>query len=95
MIYSRTLSDEMNSILISSILETLEKTKDCERVRDTTIAYICRKCCDIFSNSKMKKNNKIDSFREIAYKYVDDIEKNIDEYKNDNERTRKQSTAVA
>ena len=90
MVYSRTLSDEMDSILISSILETLEKTKDCERVRDTTIAYICRKCCDIFSNSKMKKDNKIDSFREMAYKYVDDIEKNIEEYKNDLEKSRKQ-----
>ena len=83
MIYSRTLSDEMDSILISSIMETLEKTKDCEMVRNTTIAYICRKCCDIFANSKMKKDNKIDSFRNIAYKYVDDIEKNIEEYKND------------
>ena len=30
MIYSRTLSEEMDSILISSILETLKKTKDCE-----------------------------------------------------------------
>ena len=95
MVYSRTLSDEMDSILISSILETLEKTKDCEKVRDTTIAYICRKCCDIFANSKMKKNNKIDSFREIAYKYVDDIEKNIEEYKNDIEKSKEQSTAVA
>ena len=95
MVYSRTLSDEMDSILISSILETLEKTKDCERLRDTTIAYICKSCCDIFSNSKMKKDNKIDSFRNIAYKYVDDIEKNIEEYKNDIERTKKQSTAVA
>ena len=89
MVYSRTLSDEMDSILISSILETLEKTKDCERVRDNTIAYICKKCCDIFANSKMKKDNKIDSFREIAYKYVDDIEKNIEEYKNDLEKSRK------
>ncbi len=81
--YSRTLSEEIDSILISSILETLKKTKDCERVRDTTIAYICKKCCDIFSNSKMKKDDKIDSFRNIAYKYVDDLEKNIEEYKND------------
>ena len=89
MVYSRTLSDEMDSILISSILETLEKTKDCERVRDTTIAYICKSCCEIFANSKMKKDDKIDSFREIAYKYVNDIEKNIEEYKNDLERTRK------
>ena len=95
MIYSRTLSEEMDGILISSILETLEKTKDCEMVRNTTIAYICKKCCDIFSNSKMKKDNKIDSFRNIAYKYVDDIEKNIEEYKNDLERTKKQNTAVA
>ena len=95
MVYSRTLSDEMNGILISSILETLEKTKDCERVRDETIAYICRKCCDIFSNSKMKKDDKIDSFRGIAYKYVDDINKNIEEYKNDLERTRKQCATVA
>ena len=90
MIYSRTLSDEMDTILISSIMETLEKTKDCEKVRDTTIAYICRKCCDIFSNSKMKKDDKIDSFEKIAYKYVDDIESAIEEYKNDIERTRKQ-----
>ena len=89
MIYSRTLSEEMDGILISSILETLEKTKDCEMVRNTTIAYICKKCCDIFSNSKMKKDNKIDSFRNIAYKYVEDIEKNIEEYKNDLERTNK------
>ena len=83
MIYSRTLSEELDTILISTILETLEKTKDCERVRDTTIAYICKKCCDIFANSKIKKDDKIDSFRNIAYKYVDDIEKNIEEYKND------------
>lgn len=79
----RTLSEEMDTILISSILETLEKTKGCERVRDNTIAYICKSCCDIFANSKMKKDDKIDSFRNIAYKYVDDINKNIDEYNND------------
>lgn len=79
----RTLSEEMDSILISTILETLEKTKGYERVRDETIAYICKSCCDIFANSKMKKDNKIDSFENIACKYVDDIEKNIDEYKND------------
>lgn len=79
----RTLSEEMDTILISTILETLEKTKDCERVRDETIAYICKSCCDIFANSKMKKDDKIDSIRNIAYKYVDDINKNIEEYKND------------
>ena len=86
----RTLSEEMDTILISTILETLEKTKDCERVRDNTIAYICKSCCDIFANSKMKKDDKIDSFEKIAYKYVDDINKNIEEYKNDLERTKKQ-----
>lgn len=80
---TRTLSEEMDTILICSILEVLKKTKDCERVRDETIAYICKCCCDIFANSKMKKDYKIDSFRNIAYKYVDDIEKNIEEYKND------------
>lgn len=85
----RTLSEEMDTVLISSILETLEKTKDCERVRDNTIAYICKSCCDIFANSKMKKDDKIETFRNIAYKYVNDIEKNIEEYKNDLERTRK------
>lgn len=89
MIYSRTLSEEMDTILICSILETLEKTKDCEKVRDNTIAYICKKCCDIFSNSKIKKDDKIDSFRNIAYKYVDDIEKSIEEYKNDLKKTNK------
>ena len=95
MIYSRTLSEEMDTILISSILETFEKTKDCERVRDNTIAYIGKSCCDLFANSKMKKDDKIDSFRNIEYKYVDDIEKNIEEYKNDLEKSRKQYAAIA
>ena len=79
----RTLSEEMDTILISTILETLKKTKDCERVRDDTIAYICKSCCDIFANSKMKKDDKIDSFEKITKKYIDDINKNIDEYNND------------
>lgn len=79
----KTLSEEMDTILICSILETLKKTKDCEMVRDNTIAYICKCCCDIFANSKMKKDDKIDSFEKIACKYVDDIDKNIEEYKND------------
>ena len=90
----RTLSEEMDTILICSILETLKKTKDCEMVRDNTIAYICKSCCDIFANSKMKKDDKIDSFEKIANKYVDDINKNIEEYKNDLERSRKQSAAL-
>ena len=90
----RTLSEEMDTILISSILETLEKTKDCERVRDNTIAYICKSCCDIFANSKMKKDDKIDSFEKIANKYVDNIDKNIEEYKNDLEKSRKQSATI-
>lgn len=85
----KTLSEEMDSILICSILEVLEKTKGCERVRDNTIAYICKSCCDIFGNSKMKKNDKIDSFRKMAYKHVDDINKNIEEYKNDLEKSKK------
>lgn len=79
----RTLSEEMDTILICSILETLEKTKECERVRDNTIAYICKSCCDIFANSKMKKDDKIDSFEKMTKKYIDDINKNIDEYNND------------
>ena len=90
----RTLSEEMDTILICSILKTLEKTKGCERVRDNTIAYICKSCCDIFANSKMKKDDKIDSFEKIANKYVDDIDKNIEEYKNDLEKSRKQSETI-
>ena len=85
----RTLSEEMDTILISTILETLKKTKDCEMVRDNTIAYICKSCCDVFGNSKMKKDDKIDSFEKITKKYIDDINKNIDEYKNDIEKSRK------
>ena len=86
----RTLSEEMDTILISSIMETLEKTKNCERVRDDTIAYICKCCCDIFGNSRMKKDDKIDSFEKMANKYVDDIDNSIEEYNNDLEKSRKQ-----
>ena len=65
--HSKTLSEEMDSILISSIL-------DWERVRDNTIAYICKSCCDIFDSSKIKKDKKTDSFEKIAKKCVADPE---------------------
>ena len=42
----------------------------------------------------MKKDDKIDSFEKIANKYVDDINKNIEEYKNDLEKSRKQCAAL-
>lgn len=74
----KTLSGKIAHILISSILETFEKTKDYKKVRDFAIAHICICCCNILTNNRMKEEDKIDLFEKITKKCVDDVDKTID-----------------
>ena len=75
-----TLSYKIDTILLYNILDILEKTKDCEKARDYAIAYICRCCCNILTNNRIKKEEKIDSFEKITKKCVDDVDNAIDKY---------------
>lgn len=76
----QTLGDEMTTILLNSIFDILKKTKDYEEVRVYKIAYICNCCCNILTDSRIKKEDKIDVFEKIAKKCVDDVDKMIDKY---------------
>lgn len=83
-----TLSYKIDTILLYNILDILEKTKGCKKARDYAIAYICRCCCNILTNKKMKKEEKIDSFKKITKKCVDDVDNAIDKYNKNVEKTK-------
>lgn len=74
----KTLGGEITTILINSILDIFEKTKDCKKVRSFAIAHICICCCNILTNNRMKEDDKIDLFEKITKKCVDDVDKTID-----------------
>ena len=90
----KTLSYKIGTILLNNIFDILKKTKDHEEVRVCKIAHLCFCCCSILTENKIKKEDKIDLFEKIAKKCVDDIDKNIEEYKNDLEKSRKQCAAL-
>ena len=71
------LADEMTTILLSTIFDILKKTKDCEEVRVYKIAYVCNCCCNILADSVIKKEDKIDLFKDLAKECVDDVDKAI------------------
>ena len=90
----KTLSYKIGTILLNNIFDILKKTKDHEEVRVYEISHLCFQCCSILTDNRMKKEDKIDLFEKIAKKCVDDINKNIEEYKNDLEKSRKQCAAL-
>ena len=90
----KTLSYKIGTILLNNIFDILKKTKDHEEVRVYEISHLCFCCCSILTDNRIKKEDKIDLFEKIAKKCVDDIDKNIEEYKNDLEKSRKQCAAL-
>lgn len=76
----RTLGDEITTILLNTIFDILKKAKDYEGVRVYKIAYICNCCCNILTDSRIKKEWKIDIFNNLAKKCVDDVDKAIEKY---------------
>ena len=78
----RTLSDEIQSIMNNAMKEILEKTEGHNSARDYLVNSICRSCILVLTNTKYKKDEKIDAFkRQIDY-YISDIDKAIQDFSN-------------
>ena len=77
-----TLGDEIYSIMSDAMKEILEKTEGHESARDYLVNNVCRSCILVLTNTKYKKDEKIDSFkRQIDY-YINDIDKAIQDFSN-------------
>ena len=76
----RTLSDEISAIMDNAIKEILEKTEDHKSARDYLIKGVCHSCILALTNTKYKKDEKIDSFERQAERYVNDIDQAIEDF---------------
>ena len=77
-----TLGDEIYSIMSDAMKEILERTEGHESARDYLVNNVCRSCILVLTNTKYKKDEKIDSFkRQIDY-YINDIDKAIQDFSN-------------
>ena len=76
----KTLNEEISTIMDNSIKEILDRTEDHKSARDYLIKGVCNSCIIALTNSKYKKDEKIDSFKRQAERYVNDIDKAIEDF---------------
>ena len=76
----RTLSDEISAIMDNAIKEILDKTEDHKSARDYLIEGVCHSCILALTNTKYKKDEKIDYFKRQTEHYVSDIDKAIEDF---------------
>ena len=76
----RTLSDEISAIMDNAIKEILDRTEDHKSARDYLIKGVCHSCILALTNTKYKKDDKIDSFKRQAEHYVSDIDQAIEDF---------------
>ena len=76
----KTLSDEISAIIDNSIKEILERTEDHKSARDYLIKGVCHSCILALTNTKYKKDEKIDSFKRQVERYVSDINQAIEDF---------------
>ena len=76
----KTLSDEISAIMDNSIKEILDRTEGHKSARDYLIEGVCHSCILALTNSKYKKDEKIASFKRQAERYVNDIDKAIEDF---------------
>ena len=76
----KTLSDEISAIMDNSIKEILDRTEGHKSARDYLIKGVCHSCILALTNSKYKKDEKINSFKRQAERYVNDIDQAIEDF---------------
>ena len=76
----KTLNEEISTIMDNAIKEILDRTDDHKSARDYLIKGVCNSCIVALTNSKYKKDEKIASFKRQAERYVNDIDKAIEDF---------------
>ena len=76
----RTLSDEISAIMDNAIKEILDRTEGHKSARDYLIEGVCNSCILALTNTKYKKDEKIDYFKRQTDHYVSDIDQAIEDF---------------
>ena len=76
----RTLSEEISAIMDNAIKEILERTEGHKSAREYLIKGVCNSCILALTNSKYKKDEKIASVKGQVERYVNDIDKAIEDF---------------
>ena len=76
----KTLSEEISAIMDNAIKEILDRTEDHKSAREYLIQSVCNSCIFALANTKYKKDEKIASFKRQAERYVNDINKAIEDF---------------
>ena len=76
----RTLSDEISAIMDNAIKEILDRTEDHKSAREYLIQSVCNSCILALTNTKYKKDEKIDYFKRQTDHYVSDIDQAIEDF---------------
>ena len=76
----KTLSDEIQSIISDAMKEILERTEGHNSARNYLVNNVCRSCILVLSNTRYKKDEKIDSFKRQVDYYINDIDKSIEDF---------------
>ena len=76
----KTLNDEIIAIMDNAIKEILDRTEGHKSARKYLIQGVCHSCILALTNTKYKKDEKIDSFKRQADHYVSDIDQAIEDF---------------
>ena len=76
----RTLSEEISAIMDNAIKEILERTEGHKSAREYLIKGVCQSCIIALTNTKYKKDEKIASVKGQVERYVNDIDKAIEDF---------------
>lgn len=76
----KTLNEEISAIVDNAIKEILDRTEGHKSARDYLIEGVCNMCIQILTNTKYKKDEKIDSVKKWAEHYVNDINQAIEDF---------------
>lgn len=76
----KTLSEEVYSIASDAIKEILERTEGHKSAREYLVEQVCHSCILALTNSKYKKNEKIDSVKRQVERCVNDIDQAIEDF---------------
>ena len=76
----KTLSEEVYSIVSDAMKEILERTEGHKSAREYLVDQVCLSCIIALANTKYKKDEKIASVKRQAERYVNDIDKVIEDF---------------
>lgn len=76
----QTLNDEISAIMDNAIKEILERTEGHKSAMKYLIKGVCHSCILALTNTRYKKDEKIDFFKRQTERYINDIDQAIEDF---------------